>query len=377
MSNEERAFQQLDPLGALVGRPMTYLAAVGIPMYAITMTWFNRFDIDYPVLAVAALVAVAMTGAALVYGSSPLRVPFSLRMHLLVSGSATLAFVLSAFSMWQSNAFVRDDWGPVVVGLALLSLSQYRPPKEIATTGLVLTLFIGIFTLTQTHSFVTPTPDINFSLVAMLPVLALSLASATFGEFLIVGLLRWRRRAREAVSSYATENSGWIARSVQQDRVTILNQEVVPFFADVLHRGTIGDDERDRARRISDAIRAVMVAEVDRTWLDSIVEQIGGRPSDDPDRLAVAMSMDQRTATRAVILAIAQHPAFSARAFSLDIHPDDELCTVTLRATLETGENVLRGEIAPYLAVIRIVFSDAKVEFTNPSLTLRFSYEQR
>lgn len=373
----ERAFQQLDPLGALLGRPLTFLTAIAIPIYATLMTWLNRFDIDYPVLAVAALAAVAAASAALVYASSPLRVPFTLRMHIVVTGSASLAYALSALSMWQSNSFVRDDFGPVVIGVVLLSLTQYRPPKEIASTGLVLALFVGVFTLFQSDPFVTPTPDLNFALVAMFPVLGFSLASATFGEVLIDGLLRWRRRAREAVSSYATENSGWIARSVQQDRVTILNQEVVPFFAAVLHQGSISEDDRDRARRISDAIRAVMVAEADRTWLDSIVEQISGNPSDDPDRLAIAMSMDQRTAIRAALVAISQHPAFSARAFSLEIRRIDEMCTVTVSATLETVDNVLRGEIAPYLAVIRIMFSDVKVDFSSPTLALRFSYEQR
>ena len=373
----ERTFQQLDPLGVLIGRPMTYLAAAGIPVYASTMTWFNRFDIDFPLLAVAALAVVAVTSAALVYGSSPLRAPFTLRMHALVSGAAAFAYVLSAVSMWRSNGYVRDDWGPLVIGLALLSLSQYRPPKEIASTGLALALFVGLFTLLQTHSFLTVTPDIVFALVAMLPILALSLASAAFGEHLINDLVRWRRRAQEAVSSYATANTGWIARSVQQDRVTILNQEVVPFFADVLHRGIISDEDRQRARRISDAIRVIMVAEVDRTWLDSIVEQVAGHASDDPDRLAVSMTMDQRTATRAAIVAIAQHPAFSARAFDLSIRAVDSVVTISVRATLETGDNVLRGQIAPYLAVIRVVFSDVKVEFSSPTLALRFSYEQR
>ena len=79
----------------------------------------------------------------------------------------------------------------------------------------------------------------------------------------------------------------------------------------------------------------------------------------------------------AALVAIAQHPAFSARAFDVSIRAADEKFVVVVEATLETGESVLRGQIAPYLAVIRIVFSDVKVEFANPTLTLRFSYEQR
>jgi hypothetical protein len=211
----------------------------------------------------------------------------------------------------------------------------------------------------------------------MMPILAMSLASATFGRFLIEGLVRWRRRAKRAVSSFATENTDWIARSVQQDRVTILNQEVVPFFAEVLHRGVIDEEDRQRARRISDAIRAVMVAEVDRSWLDGIVEQITGQPADDPQRLAEFMSTDQRTAIRAAIFGVAGHPAFTARDFSLSIRAAGTQSVVTMQAVLETGDNVLRGQIAAYFAVIRIVFSDVKVEFSNATLTLRFSYEQR
>jgi type IV secretory pathway VirB2 component (pilin) len=356
---------------------MTYLAAAGIPIYASVMTWLNRYDIDYPILAVAALAVVAITSAVLVYGSSPLRAPFSQRLHVLVIGTATVAYLLSAVSMWQSNAFVRDDWGPFVIGLTLLSLSQYRPPKEIASTGLVLALFVGVVALLQMHSFTTDTAPILFSLVTMTPILAMSLASATFGRFLIDGLVRWRKRALRAVMSFASENTGWIARSVQQDRVTILNQEVVPFFAEVLRKGAIDAEDRERARRISDAIRALMVAEVDRTWLDAVLAQVGGQPSIDPERLAILMSTDQRTAVRAAIVALAAHPAFVPEALSVSIHSDDGRQLATIAATLSTSDNVLRGEVAPYLAVLRIVFADFKVEFSDSTLRLRFSYEQR
>ena len=373
----ERAFQQLDPLGTLVGRPMTYLTAAGIPVYASVMTWFNRYDINSPVLAVLALALAVVTSALLVYGTSPLRAPFTLRMHSLVSGAAGLAYIASAASTWGTNAYVRDDWGPVVIGLALLALSQYRPAKEIASTGLALALFAGVLTLAQGRFFVTQTPDITFALVAMLPILALSLSSATFGRTLIRGLESWRRRASQAAVSYASSNTDWIARSVQQDRVTILNQEVVPFFAEVLQHDSITADDRERARRISDAIRVVMVAEADRTWLDTIIEQVAGHATDDPLRLAIAMSTDQRTAIRAAIIGIAGHPAFSAKGFRLEIRGADGTCTVALSARLETAENVLRGQIAPFLAVIRIVFSDVKVEFAEATLALRFSYEQR
>lgn len=379
MSSIERAFQQLDPLGALTGRPITIAAAIIIPVFAAIMTWVSRYDIGNWPLAIAALVAIAAAGVGLDYASNPLRAPFRLLMHSVVSGLASLAFLLSAFSMWDTNRYIRDDWGPIAIGLVLLSLSQYRPPKEIASTGLSLALFVGVVALAQAHSMVTGVAPIDYAIVAMTPVLALSLASAAFGQRLVDGIEAWRLRARRAATQFTDENSGWIARSVQQDRVTILNQDVVPFFADVLQKGTIGDDDRDRARAIADAIRAIMVAEADRSWLDIIVDQSLGAAAtvSDPQRLASSMGTDQRTAVRAVIVALTGHAAFDPEQFSLTLSAHGAASQAVLHAGMQLSDNVVRSEFAPYFAVMRIVFSELRVEFSDSALTVRFSYDQR
>jgi len=379
MTSIERAFQQLDPLGALTGRPITIAAAIIIPAFAIVTTWYNSADIDSWPVAIAAVVAIAVTGFVLVYASNPLRAPFTLLAHSVVSGLASIAYLLNALSMWESNRYVRDDWGAIAIGLVLLSLSQYRPPKEIASTGLSLSLLVGVVTLGQAHSLVSGAEPIAYAVAAMTPVLSLSLASAAFGQLLIDGIEGWRLRARRAATAFSDENSDWIARSVQQDRVTILNQDVVPFFADVLQRGTIGADDRDRARAISDAVRAIMVAEADRSWLDIIVGQGLGRPEAlvDPQRLAGAMGTDQRTAVRALIVALVGHPGLDEDDFSLSIAPRGTTSRAVLHAGIRASESAVRSEFAPYFAVMRIVFSELRVEFSDTSLTVRFSYDQR
>jgi len=379
VSSIERAFQQLDPLGALTGRPITIAAAIIIPVFAAITTRVSRDEISSWPLVVAALVAITAAGVVLDYASNPLRAPFTLVMHSVVSGLASVAFLLSAFSMWDTNRYIRDDWGPIAIGLVLLSLSQYRPPKEIASTGLSLALFVGVVALAQEHSLVTGVAPIDYAIVAMTPVLALSLASAAFGQRLVDGIEAWRRRARRAATQFTDENSGWIARSVQQDRVTILNQDVVPFFADVLQKGTIDADDRDRARAIADAIRAIMVAEADRSWLDIIVDQSLGSTAtvSDPQRLASAMGTDQRTAVRAVIVALTGHPAFDPQRFSLALTGHGAASHAVLHAGMQLSDNVVRSEFAPYFAVMRIVFSELRVEFSDSALTVRFSYDQR
>lgn len=379
MTTIERAFQQLDPLGALAGRPVSLFAAVGIPVFALVMTIDHHVDVADWSLAVLSLMAIAASGAALAIASSPLRAPFTVRAHILVSGLACLSWALSVASTWGANRFVRDDWAPIAVGLVLLSLSQYRPPKEIASTGVVLALIMGVVALPQADTLVTPASPIAIAIVTMTPVLALSLASAAFGQLLVDALVRWQRRARLAVNAVGDVNTGWIARSVQQDRVTILNKDIVPFLSEVLQKEEVTDEDRARAREIAGTIRSIMVAEADRTWLDLTANQIVGDESAvvDPHRLATLMSTDQRTALRALLVALTRHAGFSREGFGVGIRTDGTTCQAVVAATVAGGEGAVRTDIAPFLAVLRIVFRDVRVEFSGASLALRFSYEHR
>ena len=138
-------------------------------------------------------------------------------------------------------------------------------------------------------------------------------------------LRRWQSRASRAVRALADEHREGITRSVQQDRVT----HPEPRRRAVLRGGArtrtqLTDDDRERALEISDTIRRIMVAEVDRSWLDVVVEQAsrGALVVDavvDRHRVASAMSTDQRTAMRALLVAILAHPGFVHDAFSIAI----------------------------------------------------------
>jgi NADH:ubiquinone oxidoreductase subunit 6 (subunit J) len=382
----ERAFQQLDPLGALIGRPLTFLAAAGIPIYAAAQTLACWDEIDYPILAALSIVLIIAACVILDFATNPLRAPFTRRTQLIISGTAILAFIASSASMWNSNSYIRDDWGPFAIGLVLLAMTQYRPAFEIAEMGLFSALLAGVLALLQAQSFVTPIPPICFALIAVTPILTLSLASAAFAHHLVAGLERWKSRARKAVTAFRDEHSDWIARSVQQDRVTILNQEVVPFFSDVLRRGTIRETDRERARDISDAIRAVMIAEVDRTWLDAVVEHATGVGLDeptvghpavvDPGRFAMQMNADQRTVVRAMVVALCGNPACDPRDLLIELSRKGSRCSVVLHAGLTTTNHMVRDELAPYFAVMKILFSNLTVRFSEYTLELRFSYEQ-
>jgi hypothetical protein len=173
---------------------------------------------------------------------------------------------------------------------------------------------------------------------------------------------------------------------VQQDHVTILGQAVIPYFESVLESGEVTPESRGRAREIADSIRSVMVAEVDRSWLEGIVGQAamgagvaGGRSTTavvDAAGRVNDLDIDRRTALRALIVALFAHPDFSPSSLQIRVIPDGERTFVTLYAVVDCSDGQLRTRLDPYFAVMRILFPDSVVAFTRPALRLRFSYEQ-
>jgi hypothetical protein len=387
VSAQERAVQQRDPLAALVGRPTSYLAGLLLPAYAGAMTWVNRDSLVNSSLAIVALAFVAVASLALVLQSSPLRAPLTARTHVVIVGSALTAMVASDLSMWGTDPFVRDNWGGPVVGLFIVALAPYRPARGLVISGLVSASIAGLVAFARPDSFVVDAPVAVFVLVAVTPILAMSLGAAAFVDVLVRSLDRWRMRADRVSSAMSGVRGDSIARSVQQDNVTVLNQEVVPFFSALLDGAVVDDETRKRARAISNEVRALMVADVDRTWLESVVEQAGtrayaataavGAVVDDEQRLAEQMTTDERTALRAFIVALHDEQSLGEAGAEIAITPDGGRCGVVLRARLDSELNVLKGPLAPFLAVVRVMFGDLQVEHEHPELILRFSYEQR
>jgi hypothetical protein len=381
VTGRERTLQQRDPLAALVGRPLSYFAGVGVPVYAAGMTWANRHGIDSPGLAAVAVLLVVLAGASLVLLSGPLRAPFTAGGLTFIVSLTLLALVASALSMGTGDAAIRDDWGGPAVGLFILALAPYRPAKDLAVAGVLSTILVGVVALVQAEHFVAALPPIAFVVVATTPILALSLAGAAFAHVLVRGLDRWSTRSRKAMSAIAAQSGVYIARSVQQDNVTILNQEVVPFLEELRAGGVVTEQTRQRARAIADSVRSTMVAGAGRSWLDDALDDgaVRGGRLDDPDRLARWMSADERTAVRALIVALQGRPAASAEhsATTVEIRREGERCAVVLRAGDPGGARGSRSRLAPFLAVLRVMFTDLHVERDSEALTLRFSYEQR
>ena len=385
MTTIERTRQQLDPAGSTGVAPVAILLCIGAFLYAIFMTVRSEGEISKPVFASLALALLATAGLVIISASSPNRAPLTERAHAAIHAIAVLAIVCEAVGQWGSNAYIRDDWGPATLGILLVALGPYRPAREIAVGGVCSAISIGIITYFEVPSLVTSGPALAFIALAVTPMLALCFSAAMFSDGVVASIERWQKRAQAASVSLVHEFREGIARSVQQDRVTILNRDVLPFFTEVLARDTITDADRERARTIADSIRRVMVEEVDRSWLEALMELTGvertNRPGaarvvvDDPHRAASAMTVAQRTAIRALFVAFADYPGFTRDHLRIALSDQGDRNRGVIIAQVPVTDSVMRSTFAPFFAVMRAVFTNLEVEFVQSELTLRFSYD--
>lgn len=371
--------QRVDPLGATGARPLTAAAGLAVLLLGLGAT---LADLDEVTLAAAALGAVALVAAAglvLWLAASPARAPFSTSAVVGIVALGAAATTASTIATWGANVSVRDDWMPFALGVLVLGLAPYRRGADLLLAGGVLGLVVAVATLAQVPGFASPVPPGVFVVVAVTPVVALAVGGAVFSSTFVGLVGRWREQAQAQRRETTSALRGQVARSVQQDRVTVLNRDVVPFFADLLRRGAVTVEDLDGARRVGDSLRATLVAEADRTWLEALLASpltsVAG-DVDDPAGAAALLPRERRTVVRALLVALGDSDVVDGRAVRVVVAADDARVRVVVTAPVTAPEPLVRARVEPWSAVLRVVFADARVDPPGASLTLRFSYDQ-
>jgi hypothetical protein len=380
MISTPRSVQQLDPLGTLDGRPVSVGAGIGVFALTLTMAWLVRGEIANPLLAVGALLAAGLASTILVVSTSPLRAPLTRLMHSVAVGSALLAFALGSASLGGSISLLGLLLGPAIIGLTCVALAPFRPVRELVGWGLLATIVTGVIALARSTAVVTDASPTLIVLFCITPVLTLSLGGAAFARSVALKHQRWELRAAQGARRQREREHASVARSVQQDRVTILNRDVVPLFTEVSRRGILSRADQARAAEYSAPLRELMVSEVNRSWLESVVALSFGVLDDgqrvhDPDRLASAMSAHQRTALRVAVLAVAAGEELVIDSVRLVIEKTSRGAVIIVDATVVSSASSWRASLAPFFAVLRVVFTSFQVSYHSPSLTVRFTYD--
>ncbi|MET0590361.1 MAG: hypothetical protein ABWZ77_04210 [Naasia sp.] len=376
------SLQQLDPIGALAGQRLTLTASAAVVLLSVIACLFSGGETDSTVAAV--LSSILFAGAAGVLARAVARGNGLLGQTIASSVLALGALGLLAAVVGVVGAPLDgSQWAPYAVAILLLALVPYRPVAEIVISSVLLAVWT-VLAVTFGASTVDEAPAGFRQIAAALPVLALPLGGVAFSSHVLQFLASWRRTALDAAAEEVREQEGAITRVVQQTRVTILNRDVVPFFADLAARGEIDSGDRERARQLAESIRTIMVADIDRSWLEELVhprDPLTGRSAgsssvEDPEELAHLMDLDQRAALRAFLGLLGDLAGDHSAHLEVALATDLGVCEVRIVSRLGVSEREARSALRPYLAVMATVFSDIGFQFRDNILTMRFCYDR-
>jgi hypothetical protein len=380
MSVRELTQQQLDPAaGYELRRPILLMLAI-LPVLLVTLAVVRFLNSSSPVTALVAIALVATACVVLVVVTSPSRAPVSRLSHMLVLALALAALLVDVAAGWSTDPNGRNNLIPIAIGVFTLVLAPFRPPRELAVGGILTAILVGA--VAQLHAHVTPStvlPGVHVVTWAG-PVLALSLAAAVFGFSMLRELDRWRRKAATLRLHTSPVLRQEMSRAVQRDRVSVLDREVVPLFSRVLERGEVTEEDQRQARAIAESIRTIMVADVDRSWLESgLARHLPGGVGDqspvvDPNHIAPTMGLDGRAAMRALLLELFRSPGFEPASLRIVFSEERGQVRVALDARVHLADRASRASLDPYLAVLRVLFPGMTLKIIPSSIRLEFMY---
>jgi hypothetical protein len=372
--------ERLDPLAAAAARPVTTGAALLALAVPTVMIAVRIEEITQPAWLVVSYAALFAAVWILLNRSHPTRPvwpsPSAQVFHVLLA----VMLITSAASTLGANAMIRDDWGPIVVGILLVATTPYRPAREIALWTVVHSLACAVLGIVQAPFAASHFPTLTYAVVGSVAVAVMGFTAAAYARSLNHSTQLWQTRAWQAASAAALENRGAVARSVQQQRVSLLNREVVPYLQRILEAETVSDADRDEARRLADSIRSLLVADVERPWAELMLDELVAKHprlnirahADDPDDLGGHAVSERRTLLRALAAISLERLAAS----ELDLHlsaPEGALrvvWSVTTPQPLTDARRALRS----MLELIRGVTVRSHVHERAGRLVVEFEY---
>jgi len=363
--------QETDPLSWFT-RPLipTVLSSV-LAIYgtvSIALTW-NL--LAYPLLELSAL-ALAVLACVLVQRATlPLRKRFGTRQALLPLLLTLTALVVSAVGGRDSQLLVQHWWVPVGIGILLGTLSPYSSVRQLLAYGAI---FTAAATVGAAYGFPASNrvwPELSVMLIAASGVIIATAASAIFSGVIVNStqlLLRGTGRPGP-VTEAANEEA---ARQVERRTLARLGTRVAPFLQSVAERGTVSEEDRALAGQLARQLRADLVSQANRSWLDSLA-LYGPIYVVDPDHRADAMNTVQRAALRGLLLAVMKNPATRDGSLFIELRSQSDGSTaVALSLDLDLPEGRRTMMLAPYYLTLQTAVQDLSWDPARELLKFQF-----
>ncbi|MEL4320065.1 hypothetical protein WJX64_13700 [Leifsonia sp. YIM 134122] len=395
-----RSPQVVDPLGTLSAHPLSWIGSIMAVSYAGFQTARQWEAVQQPAVGIAAVVVLVVACAVFLAAAHPSSSPFGPQAAFAVVTLAVVAAALETISRFGTNLLLQDDFGQVTVAILLAMMAPYRPALSLVVGAVAASLALALFPIAQAPYLAVHAPLAEYIVVLVVPPLALGIAAAAFSNGFVCAVRDWQRVVSRAALEIEDEARIGLARSVQQQQVSVLARDVLPFLTRGINAQTVEREDVDRARALADTLRGSLVAEIGRTWLDDVADGIalpgGGSPGvDDPDVLALRMSGEQRVACAALVAAISRDDEIAARSVAVVLRQGPgarsglrggggsaassvsvQISAMTDAAPRSLSARRAEGILVQYLAVVRVLFEGVVVRVAPGTVTVGFDYAQ-
>jgi hypothetical protein len=379
-SPTEATLERLDPLSAAAARPVTTGAVILALALAVVVVATTADEITNPAWLVVSLWVLVAAVWLLLDRSRVYRPIWRAPSAQVLQLMLVVMTISAALSTMGANERLRDDWAPLVVGIILIALTPYRPAREIALWATVHTLVCAVLGMLHSTSAYPDAPTLVFAVTGSFAVAIMGFGAAAYAHSLNGSLVRWHERAWAAARQAALEERGGVARSVQQQRITTLNRDVVPYLSRAVDAPELTHDDIDEARRLSASIRALLVADIERGWAATLLDELVTRHphiniavrADDPDDAASRASLEQRTIVRAI--AEVSIRRLAATEIELRVRAPEGRLTVQYTITTPRPDADALRELRGIVELVRGVTERSSVASTQGRITLEFAY---
>ena len=367
--------QQTDPLSWFTRPIVPLVFGVMMLVFGISVTFVTWPLLNEPWIELVAIALLFSSCILVQLWTRPLRPSFTTAHALVPIVLAIAAIALSAFSMRESSLLVQHWWVPIGVGSLIGALAPYSSVRQLIAYSAV---FVVAIAGGSWFGFIGPQavwPPLSTILIAVTAVVIAGVATCTFSYVIVSTTQSLIAKGGSDESESLETASVEAARQVERRTLARLGTRVAPFLQGIAETGLVDEGDRALAGQLARTLRADLVNQANRSWLDSLA-LYGSMYVVDPDRRADSMNTVQRSALRGLLLAVMKNPTTNGSLFIELRGQMDGSTAVALSIDVDLPEGRRTMMLAPYYLTPQTAVQDLTWDPSRELLKFQFPAQQ-
>ena len=339
--------QQADPLSWFSGLQLPLLMSAVSTLDGVILTavfWDHWSAAGLQLLALPFFLAAGILTA---LATRPNKRPLGPSVAFAILGVAGVGFVLSAAGGAAEAAHPGLWWASISLAITLGGFAPFSSAKQLLAYAMPAVVLAGV--VGAIRYFGRP-DQVAGILVVTAPVAVTAVAAIVFTLSTVGRTLRVRgllaTGASDQYSATETERPG-------NATIARVSAQVTPFLRRITEAGVITETDRTLAAQLARQLRADLVTESNRSWLETVAQESGLIVSD-PTGLADRMNESQRAALRGMLLAVMDNPVVDRDSLLIELRAQRDGSTAvafSLDVDLPEGRRLML--LSPYYLTLK------------------------